>query len=95
VQVMKGSADRDRVRAMDELFEQHRGKYRPDVLGLLRAWTGANDYVEVVYFTDEASARAGESAEPPPELAEQMSDMGELLAGVEFIDLQAPRILVA
>ena len=43
VQVMKGSADRDRVRAMDEIFEQYRGEYRPDVLGLLRAWTGARD----------------------------------------------------
>ena len=95
VQVMKGSADRDRVRAMDELFERYRVEFRPDVLGLLRAWTGGTDYVEVVYFTDAAAARAGESAEPPPELADQMNDFGDLMAGVEYLDLEAPRILVS
>jgi hypothetical protein len=95
VQVMKGSADRDRVHAMDEIFERFRGEFRPDVLGLLRAWTGENDYVEVAFFTSEAEARTGESQEPPPELAEQMGEFAELNAGIEFLDLPTPRILVS
>ena len=49
----------------------------------------------MVYFTDEAAARAGESAEPPPELAEQMPDFSDLMADVEYLDLEAPRILVS
>lgn len=95
VQVMKGSAERDRVRAMDEVFEQYRGDFRPDVLGLMRAWTGGNDYVEVVYFTSEAEARAGESLEPPPELAERLPDFSDLMTDVEYLDLTSPRIDVS
>lgn len=95
VQVMKGSADRDRVHAMDELFERFREEFRPDVLGLLRAWTGPDDYFEVAYFTSEAEARAGESREPPPEVAERMGDFAELNEGTEFLDLLTPRIIVA
>lgn len=94
VQVMKGSADRDRVHAMDELFERFRGEFRPDVLGLLRAWTGESDYVEVAFFTSEAEARAGESKDPPAELAEHMGEFAELSAGVEFLDLSSPRIII-
>jgi hypothetical protein len=94
VQVMKGSADRDRVHAMDELFERFRGEFRPDVIGLLRAWTGPTDYVEVAYFSSEEEARAGESQEPPAELAEQMGDFAELGTDIEFLDLGSPTILI-
>ncbi len=95
VQVMKGSADREQVHEMDELFERFRGEFRPDVLGLLRAWTGPREYVEVAFFTSEAEARAGESQDPPPELAEQMGEFAALTADIEFSDLCSPRILVS
>ena len=95
VQVMKGSADRGRVHAMDEMFEANRREFRPDVLGVLRVWTGADDYVEAAYFTSEAEARAGEAVEVPAEMADQMAEFGDLMAGVEFMDLHDPRVLTS
>jgi hypothetical protein len=91
VQVMKGHGiDRDRMRTMDEQFEEHATAFRPDLLGGLRMWTGTDRYVEVAYFTSEADAREGERKEPPAELAAQMGDFEELMANVEFIDLADP-----
>jgi hypothetical protein len=46
--------------------------------------------VEVVYFTNEADARQGESKEPPAELAESMGEFEALMANVEFVDLRDP-----
>ena len=91
VQVMKGrGVDRDRVRAMDEGFEKHAPSFRPDLIGVLRVWTGPDSYAEVAYFTSEADAREGETKEPPAELAEQMSEFQDLMANIEFLDLKDP-----
>jgi hypothetical protein len=92
VQIMKGRADRDRVRAMDAKFEQHAADFRPDVLGGLRVWVGPDEYVEAVYFTSEAEARANEGNEPPPELAAEFGDFQEMMAGVQFLDLKDPSL---
>jgi hypothetical protein len=80
---------------MDAAFDQHGGEFRPDVLGLLRAWTGPNSYVETVCFTSEDEARANEAKDPPPELAEMMAEFGDLMSEVEFIDLHDPKITLA
>ncbi len=91
VQVMKGhGVSRDRMRAMDEQFEQHGTGLRPDLLGGLRVWTGPDRYVEVAYFTSEAEAREGEQREPPAELADAMREFEELSRNMEFIDLKEP-----
>jgi hypothetical protein len=91
IQVMKGSGtDRDRLHAMDEGFEQHAPSWRPDLIGVMRAWTGPDSYVEVAYFTSEADARDGETKEPPPELAAQMGEYEDMMANVEFMDLRQP-----
>ena len=91
VQVMKGrGVDRDRVRAMDEGFEKHAPSFRPDLIGVLRVWTGPDSYAEVAYFTSEADAREGETKEPPAELAEQMGEFQDLMANIEFLDLKDP-----
>jgi len=91
VQVMKGhGVSRDRMRAMDEHFEQHGTGLRPDLLGGLRVWTGPDRYVEVAYFTSEAEAREGEKREPPAELADAMHEFEELSRNMEFIDLKEP-----
>ena len=92
VQIMKGKAERDKVHAMDAQFEKHAPTFRPDVLGGLRAWTGPDTYVEVIYFTSEADARANENNEPPPELQASMGDYAEMMADVEFLDLKEPRL---
>ena len=91
VQVMKGhGVSRDRMRAMDEHFEQHGTGLRPDLLGGLRVWTGPDRYVEVAYFTSEAEAREGEKREPPAELVDAMREFEELSRNLEFIDLKEP-----
>lgn len=90
VQVMRGTADRDELRAMDAAFEQVAGSWRPDLMGIFRVWTGPERYLDVGYFTSEAEARVGEKKEPPPELAEQMGRFEQLMQGVEFIDLKDP-----
>jgi hypothetical protein len=91
VQVMKGSGtDRDQLHAMDESFEKHAGSFRPDVVGVLRVWTGPATYIEAAYFTSEAEARAGETKEPPAELADEMGQFEGLMANIEFLDLRDP-----
>ena len=91
VQIMKGRGiDRDQLRAMDASFEKHAGSFRPDVIGGLRVWTRPDTYVEAVYFTSEAEARAAETKEPPAELAADMGQFEELMANVEFLDLREP-----
>lgn len=90
VQVMTGSADRDRLHRMDALFERAAPSFRPDVLGGLRAWVGPDRYVEAIYFTSEEAARAGESAEPPEEVRAAMAADEDLFQGVEFLDLRRP-----
>lgn len=90
VQVMKGSADRAQVHAMDEAFVPHAQTFRPDLIGGLRVWTGHDTYLEAAYFTSEAEAREGEKKEPPPEFAEMMGGFESMMEGVEYLDLRDP-----
>lgn len=90
VQVMRGTADRDELHAMDAAFEQVAGSWRPDLIGILRVWTGTDRYMDIGYFTNEAEAREGEKKDPPPELAQQMGRFEQLMQNVEFIDLKDP-----
>ena len=90
VQVMKGRAARDQMREMDAAFEQHAPSFRPDIMGVVRTWTGPDTYVEAAYFTSEADAREGEKKEPPPEIADQMGDFEAMTADIEFVDLRRP-----
>lgn len=91
VQIMKGSApDRDRLRDMDAKLGEHAATFRPDLVGGIRVWTGPSTYLEAAYFTSEAEARANEAKEPPAELAEMMSEFGEMMADIEFVDLREP-----
>lgn len=85
VQVMKVSGvDRAAVERLDGILEAY-ASARPDVIGGIRIWTGSDRYVEVVYFTSESEARAGEKTEMPPEMAEAMAELGE--ATTEYLDL--------
>lgn len=90
VQVIRGRVrDLDEMRAaMEEGVEGD--DFRPDVIG---GYVGAQpdgSYTQVVYFTSEEEARAGERAE-----AEGDDDMAETLApmhleGPTFLDLRDP-----
>lgn len=90
VQVMRSTGvDRAQVQRMDKLFETFADQ-RPDLLGVLRVWTGPDSCVDVAYFSSEAEARAGEQVEMPAELQEAMADMGEPAGTTEYLDLKQP-----
>ena len=93
VQVMKGrDLDREAVARLDALFEEHAPTVRPDVIGGLRAWTGPDSAYDVLYFTSEEDARAGESKPMPPEFDDAGADFEQMMANTEFLDLPDPWI---
>ena len=90
VQIMRGSADRDQLHALDAGFEEVAESWRPDLIGGVRVWTGPDSYTEANYFTSEAEAREGETKEPPSELAAQADNFETLMAHVDYSDLRDP-----
>jgi hypothetical protein len=65
--------------------------FRPDILGSLGIGHENGEYTAVLYFTSEAEAREGERKEAPPELQQQMEEMGKLEVGEPtFLDLGTP-----
>ncbi|MDD7942959.1 hypothetical protein PHK61_31590 [Actinomycetospora lutea] len=91
MQLMKGTApDRERLQHLDSRLAEHAAAFRPDLIGGIRIWTGADTYVEAAYFTSEADARANETSEPPAELAAEINEFSEMMANIEFIDLREP-----
>lgn len=92
VQVMKVTGvDRAQVERLDGSLEQI-AAIRPDLIGGLRVWTAPDRYVEAVYFTSEADARAGEQVEMPEELQTAMTDFQEIMAKTQFLDLGDPQL---
>lgn len=93
VQVMKSTGvDREEVTRFDTAFEQF-SDARPDLLGMIRVWTGDDACVEVAYFTSETEARQGEQAELPDELRDLMADFDQTMRNTEFLDLQDPTLI--
>ena len=93
VQVMKSTGvDRDRIEQFDERLSPFMDQ-RPDLLGGVRIWTGPDSCTEVAYFTSEEEARAGEAQDPPAELAAVMDEYGDLMEGVEYLDLRDPHLV--
>ena len=90
VQIMRGSADRERLATLDREMEKHSAQWRPDVIGGMRFWTGPSEYTEVVYFTNEAEARSNEQKPPPEEFAPYLAEFEQMMQGTEFIDLHEP-----
>lgn len=89
VQVMEGRvSDRDKAEAFEtpELLEQLR-RARPDLIGAVRAWFGDGTFAEVAYFTDEASARSGESS---ADFEAPQQAYTDLFTEMTFSDLHDP-----
>ena len=90
VQVMKSSGiDRARMDAFDAKLEPL-AELRPDLIGGIRIWTGPDACTEAIYFTSEAEARAGESQEQPEEMRAVFEEFGDLMEGVDYLDLTDP-----
>jgi hypothetical protein len=87
VQVIRGKVDDpDRLKAMmtetDTLHEM-----RPDILGATLAIEDDGTFTETVAFTDEESARAGESKDMPADLRESLESA---MHDVTYLDLHQP-----
>jgi hypothetical protein len=85
-------ADIEEMRRLGERMEQvmAAGPSRDDVIGGLYATHDGDRTVQIIYFTSEAAAREGEQADGPPEVAEVMSRMQELMSDVTYTDLTDP-----
>lgn len=88
VQVIRGKVDDpDRLRSMmsGDPTELHR--MRPEILGATLAIEPDGTFTETVAFTDEASAREGESVEPPPDVRIELE---YAMRDAQFYDLHRP-----
>ena len=75
---------------LDKVFEKYVDQ-RPDIIGGIRVWTGADTCIDLMYFTSEAEARKGEKAEMPDELTQAMGDF-EGMGETEFLDTTDPQL---
>jgi len=91
VQVIEGHmSNPDRMRDLMERHSDQMRAARPEVIGGIVALREGGDYVQAVYFTSEAEARAGEQTPPPPDVAAAMAEeMGDAV----FFDLHRPRMM--
>lgn len=87
VQVIRGKVDEpERLKQlMADTSNLH--EMRPDILGATLALEDDGTFTETVFFTDEASARAGERQEPPPEMREVLDP---IMRNAQFYDLHHP-----
>ena len=89
VQVMRGhigDSERFRHLASDEMMTMlHQA--RPEVIGGTLAVEPDGSFVETIAFTDEESARRGESQDMPEQVR---AELESAFADVEFIDLHKP-----
>jgi hypothetical protein len=91
VQIIQGrTADPDRMRQMMEQSGDALRELRPDVLGGTVALHGDGGFTQVVYFTSEAAARAGEGKEAPPEMREMDEEIAAAMRDATFFDLPRP-----
>lgn len=85
VQVIRGHTDdAEALKAAMTRDEATMRQERPDVIGGTFAVDDSGDFTNTVYFTDEASAREGESKSEPPE------EFRTLMSDVRFYDLRDP-----
>lgn len=90
VQVMRGrvnNADALRQFAVDDEMTSMLHQARPEIIGATLAIEDDGTFTETVAFTDEASAREGETTHMPDAIVRRME---ESMADVEFIDLHQP-----
>jgi len=91
VQIIQGrTANVERMREMMEQSGDALRQQRPDVLGGTVALHGDGGFTQVVYFTSEADARAGEGKESPAELQEMDAEMASMFSDAVFYDLPRP-----
>jgi hypothetical protein len=88
VQVIRGKVDDpDRLKAMMSGDTTMLHEMRPDIIGATLAIEPDGTFTETVAFSDESSARKGESQEPPEDVR---SEMDYAMRDATFYDLHHP-----
>lgn len=91
VQILIGRGDRAAAaEANGAEAEAILRRERPDIIGGLTLWTDGDRFVDVVYFTSEADARAGEARELSDEGRRVFERFQETMAVDEFLDIPEP-----
>jgi hypothetical protein len=93
VQVMQGrTQDVARLREMTSSLDRDHPDMRPDLLGYITAMHDDQDgaFTQVMYFTSEEEARAGERGEMPAEAAQVLREAMELIQDLRYYDLREP-----
>jgi len=91
VQILQGGpADRNRIREIEQGFENIAREYRPDIMGWVFAWHPDDRFTEIVYFTSEAAAREGETKEPPEDRKHLLEEWRAAVGELTFFDLRQP-----
>lgn len=91
VQVMVGhTSDPAREVKLTHQFAEVARELRPDIVGGLAGIRADGEFGQVVYFSSEDAARAGERAPMPPEWREAFEEEQKLITDIRFFDLTAP-----
>lgn len=80
--------DREAMRTAGTAMEQQLHEARPDILGGVVGWKDDHECVQVMYFSDEEHARAGEKSMAESTDAERWQEMLE--GQPRYIDLRDP-----
>ena len=96
VQVMEGhTSDPNRIRDLLTQTGDRIHQMRPEIIGGMFATTDDGGYVEAVYFTSEAEARAHEQMDIPDDLRSLFDEEGQLMGEISYFDLHQPMLVSA
>lgn len=96
VQIMEGhTTDSNRLRELLTQSGDRLHSVRPEIIGGMFASTHDGDYVEAVYFTNEAEARDHEKVTVPDDLRSLFEEGGRLMGEIDYFDLHEPMLVSA
>jgi len=91
VQVMEGHvSDRARADELERESDPILAQVRPDLLGSITAFYGADGFADIAYFTSEQEAREAEKREMPPEMAEKFGEWEHVMKVDRYLDIREP-----
>jgi hypothetical protein len=96
VQIIQGRvADVSRLIEVSKQSEQYLRTERPDLLGYIAGVEkDGTRCVQAAYFTDEATARQGESQPPSEEMQKLFQEEQSLFQDTTYVDLRDPWVHV-
>ncbi|MEO8697351.1 MAG: hypothetical protein ABI658_27865 [Acidimicrobiales bacterium] len=78
--------------AVDDVLAPFIIAERRDMLGGFRAWLGTDEFIECVYFSSEAEARAGEAKRLPEPIQAAVHAIESTIPPTIYYDLVSPNM---